>query len=154
MVLDITYDDKIAALTARRAPGACWPWEGTVDSRGPVFSHKNVVRYVYERDVGPIPPGFVIVRTDHQPECDTSRCHHLVCVNPTHMSIEKRKRRFGRFKVQAVCARGHDLTDPDNVYEVGGRRWCKPCKVAARAEWERRNPNYLRQYRRNRKDKK
>lgn len=154
VVLDITYDDKIAALTPRRSPTACWPWMGTVNKRGPVLINKNVVRYVYERDVGPIPPGFVIVRTDHQPECDTSRCNHRICVNPAHMTIDRRKRKRGRFKVQDNCARGHDLTDPANVYVAAGRRWCRICRESARADWERRNQNYQRRYRRLRKDKK
>ncbi len=47
----------------------------------------GVMRYLYEREVAPIPPGMVLVRTDHRPECHrmTEMCPHMRCVNPFHV---------------------------------------------------------------------
>lgn len=116
--------------------------------RRPVIRNRSVLRYVYEREYGPVPPGFVVARADHAKGCSASGCIHDRCVNPSHLTIE---RTGGGRKPSQECPSGHDLTLPENVYEAAGRRWCRTCLREGRSEWERRNPNYLKNWRAKRK---
>lgn len=114
----------------------------------PYLGRKSVLLYVYEREYGTVPMGFKVVRNDHEPGCDRD-CVHTRCVNPAHLLVVPNG---GNSQRMQMCSKGHDLTDPANVYEANGRRWCYPCRRDNRADWERRNPNYEKHWRARRKN--
>lgn len=129
------------------ASTGCWIWTawrnnqgyGTIGispalSGGPkqVYAH----RLSYEMHKGPIPPGLVI---DHI-------CNNPACVNPEHLQAITQKANIDRSSHPSVqrrlagrCIRGHDMTDPTNVYmrPDNGRKACKAC-YAIRDEAARR----------------
>ncbi len=41
-----------------------------------------------------------------------------------------------RSRMRTTCRRGHDLTDPKNVYVYGDRRFCAECHRAANRRWQ------------------
>lgn len=55
-------------------------------------------------------------------EADNLQLAHLTC------NLTKPRGSFTTKPTSDVCARGHDLTDPKNVYErPNGERNCRPC---------------------------
>jgi hypothetical protein len=146
MAQEITWEERVDARIDRREANACWPWLGALEEGKPYLRPRRAIPFVYSRAYGKVPAGFVVARADHVPECVRATCAHNLCMNPAHMTIERRQRRKGR-PPAVVCKRGHDLTDPDNVYVAGTRRWCLICKRVAREDWERRNPTYQKRYR-------
>jgi hypothetical protein len=114
----------------------CWLWTAYISNRGygtigltvgpnkskSIYAH----RLSYEMHHGPIPDGLVV---DHI--CNVRRC-----VNPEHLqlltplaNIERSDHPIYERRRQNVCVRGHDLTDPVNVYirPSNGRRMCRAC---------------------------
>jgi hypothetical protein len=84
----ITFDEKVNARFVKRSQSQCWWWEGSLQQGRPAINLRHVTRYIYEREVAPIPPGMVLVRTDHDPECKRQqRCAHYRCVNPWHLRL-------------------------------------------------------------------
>jgi hypothetical protein len=103
----------------------CWLWTGgTVDRNGygkvsyadrPIYVH----RFVYERTIGPIPPGLFILH----------RCDVPACVNPDHLyagtnqlNVDDKMRRgrwAGGRPATPTCGRGHQKTL--------GQNQCKSC---------------------------
>jgi hypothetical protein len=87
-------------------------------------------RVAYQREVGPIPPGMVIHHVCGEPRC----------VNVEHMQLVTRAEHVRLHRViDGRCQRGHDMTDPANVYVTpDGRRNCRTCRAAARRRYQAR----------------
>lgn len=85
--IPISFAEKVAARYTRKGKGACWPWNGSVGTdRRPQVNLKDVMRYIYEQERGPIPPGMILKRTDHDVTCERQGlCSHWLCVNPWHV---------------------------------------------------------------------
>lgn len=98
----------------------CWTWRGSHTAEGyAMFRGRGAHRAVYERHVGPIPPGYEV---DHT-------CCNAGCVNPDHLEAvtpeENRRRKYLRI---TQCVNGHDYT-ADNTYirPATGNRDCRAC---------------------------
>lgn len=99
-------------------------------------SPRLVHRVAWEAERGPIPEGFEI---DHL-------CRQRDCSNVAHLELVTRRENIlrgdgprltrERAAAQTRCKRGHDLTDPANVYVLRGRRTCRLC-AAERARKRR-----------------
>jgi hypothetical protein len=105
-----------------RDPSGCWLWKGSLSKEGygRVRRHGWAHREMYELLVGPIPDGLTL---DHL--CRTTRC-----VNPSHLepvTFEENVRRMHAARPK-VCVRGHDLTDPKNLYVYPTRTTCAECQ--------------------------
>lgn len=115
-------------------PDGCWLWIGARQVAGygcirlADDTFGRVHRVAYELLIGPIPEGLHI---DHL-------CSTPSCVNPSHMEpvtdLENNRRRDER---TTSCARGHDWTDPANVYVSKRGRSCRPCTLDAQRERRR-----------------
>lgn len=116
----------------------CWVWTGTVNNRGyGRFDRGYAHRASWEIHRGPIPPGLVI---DHL-------CENRMCVNPAHLrTITNRQNILSSSSPSVqrywlnVCIRGHDLTDPANVYRRPrtGHRTCLACQRIVSKAWRAR----------------
>jgi len=86
----ITFDEKVNARFTRRAQSQCWWWDGSLKEGRPALNLRHVTRYIYEREIAPIPPGMRLIRTDHDPTCRPMAflCPHFRCVNPWHVRLE------------------------------------------------------------------
>ena len=130
-----------------RDPNGCWQWTATIHAGGYArfymdgkFHHAH--RVAYELLVGPVPEGLVL---DHL-------CRNRSCVNPSHLEPvtfqEKVLRGEGPTAMNArkdECVRGHDLTDPDNLYECNrNERRCRACTRERNAESKRKRRDALR----------
>ncbi len=87
----------------------------------------TVHRYVWQRDVGPIPSGMMI---DHQ--CRNRACcnvNHLRVVTPKVNAIENSVGPTAANSAKTHCLRGHEFTD-ENTYRQPGMtgRLCRTCK--------------------------
>lgn len=130
----------------------CWPWAGTKTDQGygrvmVDSTNRYVHRLAYQLHVGPIPRGWEVDHVCHTAavtagECQGGACEHRACWNPAHLeavsSAENSRR--GNHPLFAVarsqqCRRGHDLTNPENVYErPDGRRRCRVCEIDGQRE--------------------
>ena len=83
----------------------CWRWVNGLDRDG-YGRHRGKLahKYVYEKEVGPVPEGMML---DH-------RCRVRCCTNPNHLEPvtqsvnERRKSWRHRAKMTTCCKRGHD----------------------------------------------
>ncbi|MFD5848295.1 HNH endonuclease signature motif containing protein [Streptomyces chartreusis] len=76
-------------------PGAgnvCWPWDGPTQRNGygtlrVEGKYRRAHRYAYELAYGPVPDGYTIDHTCHDPEqCEGGvDCPHRRCCNPAHL---------------------------------------------------------------------
>ncbi len=111
---------------------ACWLWVGPKDPKGyGVFKdHGRAIkahRYMYLREVGPVPDGLVL---DHF-ACDTPSC-----VNPAHLRpVTSRENTLRSAKTLAHqqlarthCPQGHPLSGDNLRPSTEGRRRCRICK--------------------------
>jgi hypothetical protein len=112
---------------------------------------KYAHRLSYQLHVGPIPRGWEVDHVCHtdaveRDECGGGACEHRACWNPAHLETvssaeNSRRGNHPLFAVarRATCTRGHDLTDPKNVYvRPDGRRRCRVCQVEGNRERRRR----------------
>lgn len=118
------------------AVSGCWNWTAHISTEGygtigeTVEPGRSVSLYAhrvsYEMHKGPIPAGLVV---DHM-------CNNTRCVNPEHLQAISHRENINRSPSPSVqrrladrCIRGHDLSDPANVYvrRDGGGRQCKAC---------------------------
>lgn len=114
-----------------RLPSGCWLWHGA--RCGPAgreygkIGDRYIHRVMYERHVGPIPPGLDL---DHL-------CRVRLCVNPAHLEPVTRGENIRRGALGDViraraakvthCPRGHAYT-PDNLLKrKKNERACKAC---------------------------
>jgi hypothetical protein len=114
----LTFDEKVDARFTRRAQSQCWWWEGALKEGRPAINMRHVTRYIYEREIAPIPPGMVLIRTDHNQSCQVRRreiCEHYRCVNPYHFRLTPSK--SGLYERE----NSHDLRSPEHVAEYKRR---------------------------------
>lgn len=138
----ITLGELIAARIEAR--GSCWVWTGTNTTDGyPILSSTtgniSIIPLLWRQEHGPVPEGHVLT-------CAHPRAGLEWCVNPAH--YEPRPR--GSVPTEK-CQWGHDMTDPQNVLEYSGRRYCAECTKRRGREWRERNPGYHANYMRRRK---
>ena len=94
-----------------------------------------VHRYVWERDVGPIPTGMLI---DHQ--CRVRACcnvRHLRVVNHQISAIENNTSPIAINAQKTHCPQGHPYNQEHTGYAKGNGRYCRTCrreKAKARRE--------------------
>lgn len=155
----IPFEDQLNNRVFRDPNSGCWLWEGRLHlgyghwsvNKKSVLAH----RHVYEKLVGPIPPGLHI---DH-------KCRVRCCVNPAHMEpVTKKENTFrganfvAANKRKTHCTNGHELSS-GNIYPstaAKGWRVCIQCSHAttARNYRERKARNALASKRRNEEDQK
>lgn len=130
----------LADLTLRSQrdeASGCLRWTGAHTEKGYGHIHwggksRRVHRVAYEVFIGPIPAGYEV---DHVRQ---RGCVHRDCIEPTHLEAvtpeENKRRRF----TPTHCPSGHEYT-PENTYlKPSGKRNCRECRRAARAELARR----------------
>ena len=128
-----TIRERVMQYVVKNPENGCWEWQGSKDRDGygrilmPNGSALRVHRASFQEFRGPIPDGYVI---DHL-------CRNRACCNPNHLEPVTIKENTLRGegvtaikKRQTECIRGHDLTDPLNVYiRKNGARSCRACIV-------------------------
>lgn len=112
-------------------PNGCWVWQ-RAKSQGygyyKIPGEKRVVRahrFMYEREVGPIPEGLTL---DHL-------CRNRACVNPAHLEPVSRGENVLRGESPAAqharattCVNGHPFNDANTYIRPGrGTRECRAC---------------------------
>lgn len=117
----------------------CVPWPKAINRYGygvawdPVLKKTTGAhRYVYEQQVGPIPPGLTI---DHL--CRNPRCVNVEHLEPVTMreNVLRGEGVTARQARQQDCLRGHPL----GPFIPGGKRECKTCKRdRGRREYQQR----------------
>jgi hypothetical protein len=104
----------------------CWLWTGPVNGGGYGTAQVSTRRiigvhvYMYEKHVGPIPPGCLLHHT-----CETKRCcnyHHLEPVS---------RKRHGELHRKTHCKNGHEFTPQNTRWTTSKegkiRRSCRAC---------------------------
>lgn len=121
-----TVEDRLLSKVAYQ-PNGCWEWTGyrknTYGSLCVNSKDEYTHRLSYEIFRGAIPDGLHI---DHL-------CRNRPCCNPWHLEpvtlLENVRRGDWRKaqREQALCKRGHDLTDSSNLVKSSKFRMCKAC---------------------------
>ena len=94
----------------------CWRWTGPTAGgygRVQIYAH----RWMYEREVGPIPDGLQI---DHL-------CRNPLCVNPEHLEPVTHAENQRRKSERPVCGKGHVFTEETTYWTPKGYRKCRIC---------------------------
>lgn len=112
----------------------CWIWQGSSGNGYGTIRIDGRLRYVhvvsYELYVGPVPEKHQV---DHN-------CKVKMCYNPMHLEPVTQKENIARSDVRwaqfqrGTCQRGHDTSDPANIYvrPGNGYRMCKACQQLRR----------------------
>lgn len=103
----------------------CWLWLGYVDALGYGRTNQRLYgtglphRAIYERERGPVPPGFEL---DHL-------CRVPSCVNPAHLEAVTHAEniRRGASATKTHCAQGHAYTPENTRVTPQGSRRCRAC---------------------------
>lgn len=135
-----SVEEAYAAID--RSADGCWPWPGTKHSHGYGVvrlddgTRTQAHRWVWEREVGPIPDGQTIDHVD----CETKSC-----VRVDHLEVTTRaenlRRAVGNRADQKrrlpPCAHGED----DVYVDPSGKRVCRICRRLRTKLWreERRS---------------
>lgn len=117
----------------------CWLWTASQlwNGYGQLrwqTKQRTAHRVAYELLVGPIPEG---LQLDHL-------CSVRHCVNPAHLEAvtqqENIRRSASNWNHSTTCKRGHDITDPANIYVIpsNGKRQCRECMRFNQREKTRR----------------
>jgi hypothetical protein len=114
---EISFDEKVDARFVRRSKSECWPWHGSLHLGRPQLNLRLITRYIYEREIAPIPPGVNLIRSDHRPDCaiNPDPCIHMRCVNPYHVSL--RPDSYGLYERENP----RDTTATDHIAEYKRR---------------------------------
>ena len=126
---------------ADRIPDQCWPWQGCIasDNGYGKFKGKPAHRTAFELAKGPIPPGYHIDHTCHDPTlCQAGRdCPHRRYINPDHLEAVTpqvnvlRSNSFAAINATRThCKNGHEFT-PANTYREKAGRHCIICRREA-----------------------
>lgn len=117
------------------SPDGCWLWTAAKRPTGyGIFWRRDRMvsahRFIYEREVGPIPDGMFI---DH---VYAKGCRSTSCVNPAHLEVVTFGENMRRWSESVTtCKRGHAY-DSANTYvrkDRPGNRMCKACRRERRA---------------------
>jgi hypothetical protein len=124
----------------------CWEYRGRRNEHGygmyGTSPGYRVHRISYEHHVGPIPDGLILRHTCDNPPCCNPE--HLVPGTPADNAQDKMDRgRAIKHWRTGLCAKGHDITLPENVKTVKrkGRAneiACKICTRERQARWSRK----------------
>jgi hypothetical protein len=136
-----TLDQRAVIFWSRvQKTETCWLWIGArhVNGYGRFYVRRDDVyahRFVYEVEVGPIPPGMDV-------------CHHCdvkACVRPAHLFLGtpsdnmqdamRKGRLSGLFTTPTHCQRGHELSAGNHRKDVG----CLTCRRAYLAQYRKDN---------------
>lgn len=130
------------------AEGACHIFRGhkRKNGYGAVSSGSQSVylhRYIWERDVGPIPDGMVI---DHI-------CRNRACCNVDHLRVVTRRTNniensVSPFAINATkthCPAGHEYTNENTYWQSNGGRKCRQCYQARKRVYDKARRDRVRQ---------
>ena len=114
----------------------CWIWLGSRTGKGygeiSVENQSRLVhRVAHEALVGPIPDGYVVDHSCHDPKiCVGGQCPHRLCVNPDHLTLATTKDNTARQTPAAKthCVHGHKYDELTTGRTPNGRRYCKACR--------------------------
>ena len=94
---------------------------------------------------GPIPKGFVVDHTCHDPKvcADALTCVHRACINVEHLRLVTQQENVmaGRHSIdnRSHCNQGHPFIKENIMIRKNGWRECAECnRVRARAVWARK----------------
>lgn len=121
-------------------PDGCIYFTGALNADG--YGHLRINgkdarahRASYELHVGPIPEGYELDHTCHDPErCRVPPCPHRRCVNWEHLQPVSRQTNHQRSGAgmrnadKTHCPRGHPYDDENTYRTPEGRRQCRRCK--------------------------
>lgn len=133
-------EDRLWSSVERGLEEACWPWTGRTQNNGYGLvsvdgKHFRAHRYAYELSNGPIPTGYTIDHTCHDPkQCDGGvDCPHRRCCNPAHLAAvppghnNTKERSISRNGQKTHCKRGHAFTLGNTKITSAGSRACRRC---------------------------
>ena len=127
------FDVRFAWYVVRG--NGCWSWRGGRTKHGyGEIQHRGeklmAHRVSYEKYVGPIPTGMLVLH----------RCDNPPCTNPEHLflgthvdngrDMMQKGRGRGQFRRQECCARGHPFTTANTRVKKDGARRCRICTRA------------------------
>lgn len=104
----------------------CWVWTAWINNKGYGYMSYRGRPYPAHRAAWEVFRGEQLERgidVDHL-------CRNTLCVNPEHLEpvTHRENIRRGKAATKTACKRGHDWTDPKNVYfKNTGRRYCAVC---------------------------
>lgn len=127
---EIVYDEVECKVPGLVGPCRIWRYHKDDDEYGIVsFNGKSVKvhRYVWERDVGPIPEGMMI---DHR--CRVRSCcnsnHHRVVTQQVNATENVANHSWQINAAKTRCKRGHPFSKANTYVSKNGSRQCRACK--------------------------